>query len=201
MMDVELKNMKKIKHWKKIGEFKDIFRSKYGQFIGQQIFSHPETGKEEEYIFHGESDGVRVFALTSDKNVIAIREYQHAVDEVILQLPTGGIKKGESHEEAATRELLEETGYKAERLISLGESYSLPRSSPTREYSFLALGCEQVKDQNLDSNEQIEIVETPLLEWIELVQKGEIKQDVSVVATMRALPHLGLSILPGQKSH
>ena len=191
---------KEITRWKKIGKYQDIFRSKYGKFIGKQLFKHPVTGKEEEYVFHGEGDGVRVLGLTDDKKVIAIREYQHAVDEIIVQLPTGGTKEKEKPQKAARRELLEETGYRAAKIIDLGESYSLPRSSPTKEYSFLALGCKKIKNQKLDSSEQIEILEIPLSEWINLVQKGEIKQDVSAVATFRALRHLGLLNLLEQKS-
>ena len=192
--------MEKIKCWKKIGEFVDIFRSTYGQFIGKQLFKNPFTDQEDEYIFHREGDGVRILGLTLDKRVITVREYQHAVDEIVLQLPTGDIKKDEKPQDAAERELLEETGYKPARLIDLGKSYSLPRSSPTREYSFLALGCEKIKNQNLDSNEQVEVAEIPLPEWISLVQNGEIKQDTSVAVTLRALSHLGLSILLEQKS-
>lgn len=192
--------MEKIKRWKKIGKFQDIFRSKFGQFIGRQIFENPITGAKEEYIFHGETDGVRVFGLTADKKVIAVKEYQHAVDEIVLQLPTGGIKKGEKLEAAAERELLEETGYKAAKIINLGQSYSLSRSCPAREHSFLALGCEKINDQNLDVNEQIEILKIPLSEWVDLIQEGEIKQDTSVAVTFRALRHLGLSILLGKKS-
>jgi len=96
------------------------FRSKYGQFIGKQLFKHPVTGKEEEYVFHGEGDGVRVLGLTDDKKVIAIREYQHAVDEIIVQLPPGGTKEKEKPQKAARRELLEETGYRAAKIIDLG---------------------------------------------------------------------------------
>jgi ADP-ribose pyrophosphatase len=181
-----------MRKWKKIGKFQDIFRSKYGQFIGRQFFKNPLTSRKEEYIFHGEGEGVRIFALTQDKKVVVIKEYQHAVDEIILQLPTGGLKKGETHFLAAKRELLEETGYGFRKMIYLGESYSLSRSCPTKEYSFLAMECRKIKDQKLDSSEQIQILEMSLSGWVDLINKGKIKQDVSVSATFRALVRLKL---------
>ncbi len=190
----------KIKRWKKIGKFKDIFRSRFGQFIGRQLFKNPVTGRKEEYIFHGEPDGVRILGLTKNQKVVAIREYQHAIDEIIIQLPSGGIKKNEKQQGAAKREFLEETGYTAKKWVYLGESYSLPRSSPTKEYSFLALECQKIKNQKLDSREEIEVLEIPLARWIGWIMKGKIKQDASVVATFRALTRLGLLILPERKS-
>lgn len=192
--------MGEIKRWQKIGSFVDIFRSKYGQFIGKQLFKNPFTGKEVEYIFHGEGNGVRILGLTKDNKVLAIREYQHGVDEIITHLPTGGIQDNEKIQDAAEREFFEETGYKGSKTIYLGEVFSLPRSCPTKEHCFLILGCEKAGNQELNPVEQIEVVEMPLTVWLDLIQKGEIQQEASAFTTLRALPHLGLSIRPEQKS-
>jgi ADP-ribose pyrophosphatase len=55
---------------------------------------------------------VNIIALTSDDQVIMIRQYRHAIKKTILEIPSGLIDKGDSSPlEAAAHELLEETGY------------------------------------------------------------------------------------------
>ena len=96
------------------------------------------------------------------------------------------------------RELLEETGYEAQRMIPLGHGWIATRSSPTRFHCFLATGCRKVAEAKLDQNESLEARTVRLEEWLRMVVSGEITEPSAVVATMRALPHLGLEIGPVQ---
>lgn len=188
------KNSKSLKLWEKRGNLKYLFRSKYGQYLGRQYFINPKSGKKEEYIFHGETDGVRILALTQNNKVIAVREYQQAIDKVILQLPTGGIKRNESIEKAALRELVEETGYKPKAIKNLGVCYHMPRSCPTLEFCFLATGCKKVGEKELSLGEPSEVLTVPLKEWFKMVKEGKVKQSASVAATVWALPFLKVKI-------
>lgn len=65
-------------------------------------------------------DYVTVVALTAAGEVLLVRQYRPAVEQVTLELPAGHVEPGESPEEAARRELEEETGYRAGRLEFLG---------------------------------------------------------------------------------
>lgn len=191
----KLKNKKlAVKSWNKIGKSQEIFRSKYGQFISRQYFINHFTGRKEEYIFHGETDGVRILAVTENNKVIAVREYQHAIDKTILQLPTGGIKRNESIEKAGLRELVEETGHKPKAIKNLGVCYHMPRSCPTLEFCLLAVGCKKAGKQKLSSSEPLEILTIPLREWLKMIKEGKVRQSASVVATVWALPYLKVKI-------
>jgi len=66
------------------------------------------------------SDYVSVLALTEEGQVLLVRQYRPAVEARTLELPSGHVDKGETPEEAARRELLEETGYQADRVEILG---------------------------------------------------------------------------------
>src|SRR5262245_8971538 len=89
-------------------------------------------------------DAVRVPAvayivpLLDDGRVVLIRQYRPIVGAEIWELPAGTIEPGESPEACARRELVEEAGYEAGRLESLGEALADPGLTDERIYFFLA---------------------------------------------------------------
>lgn len=71
-------------------------------------------------------DCVVVLPVDSKGNILLVRQHRHAVDKELLELPAGSIDSGETPEEAATRELREETGYRPGKLDRLGGFYAAP---------------------------------------------------------------------------
>ncbi len=89
------------------------------------------------------------------------------------------------------RELLEETGYKPSEVIFLGPPlFMATRNSWTRFHPFLAKGCRKVKEAKVDLSEEIEVISTPLEEWI-LLALSELIEPSAIVTTFRSLPYLG----------
>jgi ADP-ribose pyrophosphatase len=82
---------------------------------------------------------VVVFALTPQHTVPMIKQYRHAHKRAVLELPAGGIDPGEEPLVCAKRELLEETGLKAERWESLGDYVVDPNQGHGTAYLYLAL--------------------------------------------------------------
>ncbi len=66
-------------------------------------------------------DYVTVVALTTEKRIVLVRQYRPAVGKITWELPSGHVEPDETPEEAARKELLEETGYVAERIELLGD--------------------------------------------------------------------------------
>ncbi len=135
---------------------------------------------------------VNAVALTEDDEVILIRQYRHAAEEVILEIPGGCIDPGESPEEAVKRELLEETGYIFETIEPLGTVYANPSTSANKTFSYLAKGGRKVQEQHLDGREEIEVLKVTLDEFKELILKNQFPQALHVSAIFYALLKLDI---------
>jgi len=86
---------------------------------------------------------VHTIALTPDKQVIVVRCFRVGPEKIMDELPGGMVDDGEDAMVAAQRELLEETGYKAGKMVSLGVSHKDTYMNSSWE-AFLATDCELV---------------------------------------------------------
>lgn len=90
-------------------------------------------------------DGVCVLPVTGS-DVWLIREYKYAIGQHILQLPSGSIDEDEKPLAAAARELLEETGLRAEAWRPLGIIYPYPTNVASAVHLFIAQDARPVQD-------------------------------------------------------
>jgi len=134
---------------------------------------------------------VNVIALTKKREILLIKQYRHGVGQVLLEIPAGIMdEEDESPQEAARRELLEETGYTSDRFIEVGRVYPNPATHNNMTYSFLALDVEPVSQQNLDETEEIEVSVVPFDEFILLAKGGALPQALHISALFFALAYL-----------
>jgi len=90
---------------------------------------------------------------------LMVRQYRHGSEMVEMEFPAGVIDPGEKPAQAAARELLEETGYRAEELRQIGSVSPNPAFMTNRTYTFLARGLEKISGQNLDEHEILDVHE------------------------------------------
>lgn len=139
-----------------------------------------------EKIMKNGSDGSSAIILpvTKENNCLLVVQPRNNTKEgVSVEFPAGYIEKNEEAIECARRELEEETGYVPEELELLSSFYQDQGCSSAYNYSYLALNCEKVKDQNLDQDEIIKYFECSFDEVIELEQLGYIK-DINSLYTL-----------------
>ncbi len=106
---------------------------------------------------------VIIIAVTRDKEMLFERNYRFASESWVIQFPAGLTDiKGETEEEAARRELLEETGYRADKLIPVIASPLSPDLTSTVGMHFFAPDVELVSAPHRDLAEKIEVVKVPL---------------------------------------
>lgn len=119
-------------------------------------------------------------AMTKEGKIVLVKEYKHAVQKEILQLPCGYIDKNEDPLTAAKRELAEETGYTSKKWVLLGSFTGSPGRLTHYYHFFLAEDCEKTEQQKLDELETLEVFEFSKEEAEEELKK----QDTDLVTPL-----------------
>lgn len=174
-----------------VEQWKPLQRKAYEHSVWRRIvdvdFEMP-NGEIKTFSLKEEKEVVAVFAMDTEGQVILARQFRPGPMEILDELPGGAIDEGENPENAALRELLEETGYEPGEVRFLGQAHECAYSTIKR-YIFIALDCEKVADQNLDDGEYIEVVKKPLHQFIQQLMQGALTDPEVGWA---ALYHLGL---------
>ena len=140
-----------------------------------------------EIIEHGGS--VVIVPVDDDGNLLLVRQYRHAAQQDLLELPAGTRDEDEPFEECAAREIREETGMEAGKLQKVGDFYLAPGYSTEFMAVFLATELRHNPLQ-ADFDEFLQVEKIPLKKAVEIFQTGEILDAKSLAAWLLAKPHL-----------
>ena len=133
----------------------------------------PRTGVEHDFIVLQMREWVNVIAVTRQARIVIIEQYRHGTQEVGVEIPGGVVDPGDSElEQAARRELLEETGYEAEEFVCIGKVTANPAIQDNRCHTFVALGAHAVDEARLEAGEDIVVGEVGIDEVGELIASG-----------------------------
>ncbi len=135
-------------------------------------------------------DWVNVVALTGEGQLILINQYRHAAKNRFVEFPGGTTEpaSNESHEQAARRELREETGYVPGALHYLGMHYPNPGLQDNRMHVYLATDCERVGEPTLDPFEDIEVELVDLADFLGMFEQGRPIHSLMIASLTLALP-------------
>jgi 8-oxo-dGTP pyrophosphatase MutT (NUDIX family) len=142
----------------------------------------PTTGREHEFLVLHAPDWVNVVALTDERKLILVEQYRHGSEDHTVEIPGGCVDQGEDAMAAASRELEEETGFRARRLHLLGEVEPNPAFLSNRCWTFLALDCRRDGSTCLDPAEEITVRLVEPAGFTELIEGGVIRHSLVVAA-------------------
>jgi ADP-ribose pyrophosphatase len=134
---------------------------------------------------------VGVLPFLDPETVVLIRQYRHVARGVFWEMPTGGVHAGESLEAAAQRELGEEIGYRAGRLEPIVSYHTSKSVVDETAHLFVGEALSPVPTA-ADATEFIEIRPLPFADALRLVESGEIKDSMTVIAMLHVARRRGL---------
>ena len=144
----------------------DTVRLPNGHMIDLEVIRHPGASA--------------VVPLKDDGTVVLIRQFRHAANGFIYEIPAGKLHPKEDPLACAARELEEEIGYKAGHFQLLSSIFTAPGFADEVIHVYLATEL-TVGTQNLDQDEVLEVAEMPLREAIAKIEDGTIRDAKTIV--------------------
>ena len=119
--------------------------------------------------------------------VVFVVNDRHTINDRLEELPAGGIEAGETPEEAAARELAEETGYSASSLYPLGSFYTTPGMTDELMHAFVAVGLTKLAEgQSLEDYEHLTVTTRSASVALEAAASGVLRDGKSMLALLLA---------------
>jgi ADP-ribose pyrophosphatase len=143
-------------------------------------------GRRGEFVILDAPDWVNVIPLLQTAKggpaFIMVRQYRHGAAMITTEFPAGTVEQGEDPREAASRELREETGYRAAKLTLLGRVQPNPAFMGNWCHTWLAEDLSLAGEAQLDAMESLEALTVPVAEVNERMGTGEYVNALAVVA-------------------
>lgn len=179
------------RRWK-ILEATTIYRDEWVTHTQEHV-RLPNGHEISKYNILKQNDFCTMIAVMPTGLVPLVKQYKHGALEEVLEFPAGLVDEGETVQDAAIRELREETGY-AGSIVFAGRLITNPTRSRNMAHVFVITGAVRVAEPQLEVTEDINVELVHISEIEELVKSGKLRDVGSLAAYTLArssLPELG----------
>jgi ADP-ribose pyrophosphatase len=149
----------------------EIFRGRR-LWIEKRSIRLPNGIEKEKVIVHP-SNAVAILPLNGDRCKL-LKQYRYAIDQYIFEAPAGTMEPGEDPLETARRELIEETGFTAQSIVSKGFIYTTPGYTDEKIFLFEARDLSPSQEYGKDEDEVIEVVDIAIIDLLGMIRNGTI---------------------------
>lgn len=164
----------------------EIHKGKIFSLWGGKVALDNGDTAQREYVRH--PGGVAIVPVI-DHNVILIRQFRITIERELIELPAGLLEAGEEPIDCAARELEEEIGYRAEKLLPLASFYSSVGFADERIHIFLALGLKKTEAKP-DEGERIQEVRMPIELIAQKLNAQEFEDSKTIIGLRELLAYL-----------
>jgi 8-oxo-dGTP pyrophosphatase MutT (NUDIX family) len=145
----------------------------------------PQGAQVEKYFVLEYDDWVNCLVIDANNDAILVKHYRHGARTYITEFVSGGVEPTDASPEIGIRrELEEELGYTGGELYQVGVSYPNSASQTNKVYSFLAIGGNITKDQDLEPGESLLIEKIPFATLLKQFSSSDIPHQSLHIATL-----------------
>ena len=178
-----------VEPWKRLSS-KSIYENRWLSLREDRV--ELPNGKTTIYGVVSCGDCVGILPFMDRDHVLMIRQYRYVARRTTWEMPTGGVRPGESLEEAAHRELQEEAGYRAGRLTKIVAYHTSKSVLDETAHLYLAEELQPVHGQLPDDTEFIEPQVLPFATVLRMVMGGEVLDSMTIIAVLHIARLRGL---------
>ena len=153
----------------------DVAEIQNGKRVPREVVEHP--------------GGVGIVPVTRDNKVLMVRQYRYPMEEELIEIPAGKLGDNEDPFDCAVRELSEETGCTAGKIVDLGAIYPSPGFCKETLYLYLALDLQQ-GEMHLDEDELLSVEPVGIDDLIDLIMANKLPDAKSIIGIMKAKKYL-----------
>ena len=154
-----------------------------GKILGLSVYDGKIEGRKVKREMIEHRGAAAMLAFDEEKNVILVKQHRFP-HGYVLEIPAGTLEKREDPIKCAFRELEEETGYRAKKMIPLLTYYPSIGYNTEVIHCFVASGLKKIADLKLDDDEILSVVKMDLKKLLKLIKTGKIQDSKTICAVL-----------------